>query len=135
MEALVIIVAFWLILIGIYGALPLLKRDASYRAAAPVAQPRRAAPPARRYDAQRYAALKGRNQPAPGAPAGLPGVISEVDLLRAQVDQLRDELFAFSGGPDVRSRTRRPRAGVSANLPRDLKRHVQEVRSSRRAYA
>ena len=122
-EILIIIVAFWLILVGGYGAMTLLNgkpgRPTPRRAAA-------AAPRAR-------IAPKNGQQPLPGAPAQLGGLFSEVDMLRAQVEHLRTEVVALS---DVASRyekprTRRYRTGVYSDLPRLLRRQVKEVRHIR----
>jgi hypothetical protein len=123
-EILVIIVAFWLILVGGYGALTLLNGKATRPAA------RRAAPAPR----VRIAPQNGQ-QPLPGAPAQtqLGGLFSEVDMLRAQVEHLRTEVVALS---DVatryeKPRTRRYRTGVYSDLPRLLRRQVKEVRHIR----
>jgi hypothetical protein len=123
-EILVIIVAFWLILVGGYGAMTLLNgRPAK-------AGSRRAALPPRARIAPQSA-----QQPLPGAPAHtqLGGLFSEVDMLRAQVEHLRTEVVALS---DVASRyekprTRRYRTGVYSDLPRLLRRQVKEVRHVR----
>jgi hypothetical protein len=124
-EILVIIVAFWLILVGGYGALTLLNGKAARPAA------RRAAAPAPRI---RIAPQNGQ-QPLPGAPAQtqLGGLFSEVDMLRAQVEHLRTEVVALS---DVATRYEKPRArryrtGVYSDLPRLLRRQVKEVRHIR----
>jgi hypothetical protein len=124
-EILVIIVAFWLILVGGYGALTLFNGKPGRPTA------RRAAAPAPRV---RIAPQNGQ-QPLPGAPAQtqLGGLFSEVDMLRAQVEHLRTEVVALS---DVatryeKPRTRRYRTGVYSDLPRLLRRQVKEVRHIR----
>jgi hypothetical protein len=124
-EILVIIVAFWLILVGGYGAMTLLNGNAKHPA------PRRTPAAAPRV---RGGAQFGQ-QPLPGAPATsqLGGLFSEVDLLRAQVEHLRTEVVALS---DVatryeKPRTRRYRTGVYSDLPRMLRRQVKEVRNIR----
>jgi hypothetical protein len=61
---------------------------------------------------------------------------SEVDLLRAQVEELRTELAALSSSPATRPerpRLRRHGIGLYTYLPPALRRQVREVRSSRRA--
>ena len=125
-EILVIIVAFWLILVGGYGGMTLLNGSHKRPAAG-----RRVAPPAPRV---RISSEFGQ-QPLPGAPAStqLGGLFSEVDMLRAQVEHLRTEVVALS---DVatryeKPRTRRYRTGVYSDLPRLLRRQVKEVRSIR----
>jgi hypothetical protein len=62
------------------------------------------------------------------------GFSSEVDMLRAQVEELRSEIAALSGGPagrQDRPRLRRHSIGVYTYLPRLLRRQVREVRSVR----
>ena len=124
MEILVIIVAFWLLLVGAYGGMTLLngghKRGAGYRASPP--------PPRVRLAQFEQVPLPSHKQPSQ-----LGGLFSEVDMLRAQVEHLRTEVVALS---DVatryeKPRTRRYRTGVYADLPRLLRRHVKEVRSVR----
>ena len=124
MEILVIIVAFWLILVGAYGGLMLLngshKHSGGYRGSPP--------PPR-----VRLAQLQQVPAPANKQPAQLGGLFSEVDMLRAQVEHLRTEVVALS---DVatrfeKPRTRRYRTGVYSDLPRLLRRHVKEVRNVR----
>jgi hypothetical protein len=124
-EILVIIIAFWLILVGGYGGMTLLNGSHKHPAA------RRVAPPAPRVRISSEFA----QQPLPGAPAStqLGGLFSEVDLLRAQVEHLRTEVVALS---DVatrheKPRTRRYRTGVYSDLPRLLRRQVKEVRNIR----
>jgi hypothetical protein len=62
---------------------------------------------------------------------------TEVAYLRAQVQQLRHELVSL-GAPAANDRYERPRlqryrTGAYTYLPRDLRRHVHDVRSGRRA--
>jgi hypothetical protein len=122
-EILVIIVAFWLILVGGYGAMTLLNGGSKRRA------PRRSAPPPRMRISQNFG-----QQPLPGTQAPqLGGLFSEVDLLRAQVEHLRTEVVALSETATRydRPRTRRYRTGVYSDLPRVLRRQVRQVRNIR----
>lgn len=122
METLVLIVAFWLILVGAYGAITLRQRPQE-KAVAPL--PRARARPA----------------DLPAAPArrdwqrGRTAVPSEVDLLRAQVEHLRTEVLALAGSPPPRHRVRRQRPSPEAELPRPLRRQVREARSRRPLHA
>ena len=71
-----------------------------------------------------------REMTAPSADA-----LSEVDLLRAQVEELRSEIAALSGAAPARperTRTRRHGLGLYTHLPRLLRRQVREIRSVRR---
>ena len=113
MEILVVIVAFWLLLVGAYGGLNLLSaRGKASRRATAQPSPRSAGP-------------------AANAPLG--GLFSEVDILRAQVEHLRTEVVALSetATRHERPRTRRYQTGVYSDLPVMLRRHVKEVRSER----
>jgi hypothetical protein len=114
-EILVIIVAFWLLLVGAYGGLTLL-------------------------NARNKANRRLRTQPAvrprtdgSSGPAPLGGLFSEVDMLRAQVEHLRTEVVALSetATRHEKPRTRRYQTGVYTDLPRMLRRHVKEARSER----
>ena len=117
METLLIIVAFWLILIGVYGAIFL---------------PRNRVKPARRPDRQTPLAPPAFRQrllsemQSPRNP--------EVDFLRAQVEQLRSEVLALSGDSAPRGGrvTTRRGSGATAHLPRPLRRQVRELRTTRR---
>jgi hypothetical protein len=120
LEILAIIVAFWLMLVGIYGGLSLVgssrKRKHSVRRTATV----------------RSAAVTART----GAPADQPvlgGLFSEVDMLRAQVEHLRSEVVALSGSSvrQEKPRLRRYSTGAYTDLPRMLRRHVREARNLR----
>ena len=147
MDTLILIVALWFIILGVYGAffLPAGRgrmrntgdRSANTifheafastqrveeRAPAPEPQPRRP---------NRGLGDRGviREILPPAA-----GLFSEVDMLRAQVEELRSEIAALSGSggsrPD-RPRLRRYGIGVYTHLPRLLRRQVREVRSVRR---
>lgn len=114
MEILVIIVAFWLLLVGAYGGLNLLNDRNKER----------------RHDSQPAV----RRADGTEAPAPLGGLFSEVDMLRAQVEHLRTEVVALS---ETATRHERPRARryqsgvVYTELPRMLRRHVKEVRTER----
>jgi hypothetical protein len=119
LEVLVIIAAVWLMLVGVYGGYSLISSSRRRRV--------------------------GRNQaavtppPIPVRPTGprsapSPGLSSEVELLRAQIEHLRSEVVALSGEPlpHARPRIRRYRAGAYTDLPRTLRRQVRQVRSVRR---
>lgn len=124
MEILVIIVAFWLLLVGAYGGLTLLNgRSKTGRGRPTPGSPRV------RIAEWEKTPLPGSSQPA--APLG--GLFSEVDMLRAQVEHLRTEVVALSetATRHERPRTRRYQTGVYADLPRMLRRHVKEVRNIR----
>jgi hypothetical protein len=115
-EILVVIVAFWLLLVGAYGGLTLISaRNKESR---------------RR---QTQAAPRVRAEREEAAPLG--GLFSEVDMLRAQVEHLRTEVVALSetSTRGERPRTRRYQTGVYADLPRMLRRHVKEARSEKHA--
>src|SRR5687767_12364777 len=94
METVVLVIALWLILVGIYGALSLLsgspsgQQARSQRRPKAVKQPRASAP---RVEA--YGAPYDLEVDAPSA------ILSEVDLLRAQVRHLRSEIFAMADKP------------------------------------
>ena len=115
MEILVVIVAFWLLLVGAYGGLQLLSARSK-------ADQRRSAQPSH----------NARQKTKDAAPLG--GLFSEVDLLRAQVEHLRTEVVALS---ETATRQERPRARryqsgvVYTELPRMLRRHVKEARNER----
>jgi len=113
-EILVIIVAFWLLLVGAYGGLNLLSaRSKEQRLQGSQSAIRRA----------------GGTETAP-----LGGLFSEVDMLRAQVEHLRTEVVALSetATRHERPRSRRYQSGVVyTELPRMLRRHVKEVRNER----
>jgi len=112
-EILVIIIAFWLLLVGVYGGLNLLSA---------------------RSKENRLHDMQPRKQAQGDAPAPLGGLFSEVDILRAQVEHLRTEVVALSetASKRERSRARRYQSGVVyTELPRMLRRHVKEVRHER----
>ena len=120
MEILAIIVAFWLLLVGIYGGTSL------------AGSSRRRKQTARRNAGLRSAAVAART----GAPADQPvlgGLFSEVDMLRAQVEHLRTEVTALSGTAvrQEKPRIKRYRTGAYTDLPRMLRRHVREARNLR----
>ena len=119
MQTVVLIIALWLILVGIYGAVSLLRgAPAPERKVTHRHIPRRAA------TEQRGAVIRD----VPEAPNA---ILSEVDLLRAQVRHLRSEVFAMSGKPPEpadKNKTRRYRAGAYNDLPRPLRRHLRETR-------
>ncbi len=113
MEILVVIVAFWLLLVGAYGGINMLiSRGKANR--------------------RTLHSLRFRNaSPATSAPLG--GLFSEVDILRAQIEHLRTEVVALSetATRHERPRTRRYQTGVYSELPVMLRRHVNEARSER----
>jgi hypothetical protein len=114
-EILVIIIAFWLLLVGAYGGLQLLgarNKQGQRRQAQPAARSRTAA--------------GAKDEP-------LGGLFSEVDMLRSQVEHLRTEVVALSetATRQERPRTRRYQTGVYADLPGSLRRHVKEARDER----
>jgi hypothetical protein len=128
MQTVVLIIALWLILVGIYGAVSLLR-----------GQPR----PARK-ETHRHIPRRAANEQPRGAgavirevPSEAPNaILSEVDLLRAQVRHLRSEVFAMSGKdpePVDKNKSRRYRAGAYNDLPRPLRRHLRETRGVRTA--
>jgi hypothetical protein len=121
METLLLIVAFWLILLGVYGAIFLPRQTLGMDKVRPsVVVPLRApAPSLRRMPSTRL------------VPTNV-GSVSEVDMLRAQVDQLRSEILALSSAP-ARERTTTHRVpSTTAHLPRPLRRQVRELRTARR---
>ena len=145
METLVIIVAVWLILLGIYGALPMLRGSNNPRPVAPRVAVRSFAQvevPAFIETTSEHAAPIVQPRPAVRAshaqsPLPAMGLFSEVDMLRAQVEHLRSELSALATAPvrrEAGSRSRRYRPGVYTELPRSLRRQVHEVRSGRRHF-
>jgi hypothetical protein len=113
-EILVVIVAFWLLLVGAYGGLSLLSARSKEN----------------RRQGQSSARV-GRQETKDASPIG--GLFSEVDLLRAQVEHLRTEVVALSetATRHERPRTKRYQTGVYTELPRMLRRHVKEARHER----
>ena len=140
MEILVVIVAFWLVILGVYGALPLFKGRGIGGAERPRVRVERRPTPLRQGGRTLPAAAASPNELAASTGALSPrgpqvaGLFSEVDLLRAQVEQLRSEIGgqASFGTWGEKQRTRSHPTGASAQLPTDLRRHVQEVRNTRR---
>ena len=115
MEILVVIVAFWLLLVGAYGGITLISTR-------------------NRQNRRRQVETTPRIRAERGETAPLGGLFSEVDMLRAQVEHLRTEVVALSETASTRherSRTRRYQTGVYADLPRMLRRHVKEARNER----
>jgi hypothetical protein len=139
-EIVVVILAIWLVLLGLYGAWPYLAaiNFGALTAARPQARP--AVDLQERYNDQIAAAAAALAQPErplphrPAARASVPGLFSEVDMLRAQVEQLRSEIVALSSAPlrPDRPRLRRYSTGVYTYLPRPLRQHVREIRVNRR---
>lgn len=115
MEILALLVILWLMLASLYGSIWL------------VVSLRRRSEFARRSSA---VSLTGRSS---HRGRGVPQRTSEVEMLRAQVQHLRTEVYALSVTPPPieKSRARRHRSGVSTDLPRVLRRQVREVRSTR----
>ena len=143
MEIIAVILAIWLVLLGLYGAWPYL---GAINFGALIERPQTALRPSidlqARYNDQIAAAAAALAQPdlrlphRPEARASVPGLFSEVDMLRAQVEQLRSEIVALSAtqARADRPRLRRYRTGVYTYLPRPLRQHVREVRVNRRAF-
>jgi hypothetical protein len=136
METVLVIIAVWLIVSGLYGISPLLRRRARLRLAVPRRAP---APPPEVLEptAENPFANAVPLRPSQTTPpqSGLSGLFSEVDQLRVQVERLRSEVIALSGampGRLERPRRRRYSMGLYADLPRLLRQHVREVRSERR---
>jgi len=105
-----------------YGAISLLR-----------GQPQTAKRETHRHVPRRSAQQHGVVREVPEAPNA---ILSEVDLLRAQVRHLRSEVFAMAGNPPepVEKKTsRRYRAGANSDLPRPLRRHLRETRGVRTA--
>jgi hypothetical protein len=133
METVVLVIALWLILVGIYGALSLLSgAPSTARAARPRAErrPRLAEPRPSAPHVEPYGAPYNMEQQAPNA------ILSEVDLLRAQVRHLRSEIFAMADKPPVEigsvgNKPKRYRG--QPELPRPLRRHLRETRGVRTA--
>ena len=130
METVVLVIALWLILVGIYGALSLLggtntasQPRAQRRPKAKASQMRASAP-----HGERYGAPYDIEQDAPNA------ILSEVDLLRAQVRHLRSEIFAMADKPAEDKAANKPKRYRGQNdLPRPLRRHLRETRGVRTA--
>ena len=143
MEVIIVILAIWLALIGLYGAWPYVS---AVNFGAIFARPQISAGPEfairERYNDQIAAAAAVLAQPElqlpprPVVRASLPNLPTEVDILRAQVEQLRSELDALSTTATRldRPRLRRYRTGVYTYLPRPLRQHVRELRVNRRAF-
>ena len=140
MEVLILIVAFWLILIGVYGAFFLPNGSSGRpprRAAAGSAESpfHEAFAATQRTEERRPVVSQRSASPSRGVvvehrPA--PEEYSEVDFLRAQVEQLRNELVALTGSGRPDRPRRRAGTGIYTLLPKDLRRQVHEVRSVRR---
>jgi hypothetical protein len=131
METVVLVIALWLILVGIYGALSLLSgtpgaaRPRAERRPKAAAQVRPSAP-----HVERYGAPYNMEQDAPNA------ILSEVDLLRAQVRHLRSEIFAMADKPPVEvggAGNKPKRYRGQPELPRPVRRHLRETRGVRTA--
>ena len=62
-------------------------------------------------------------------------ILSEVDLLRAQVRHLRSEIFAMADKPQVETEpaAKPKRYRGQSDLPRPLRRHLRETRGVRTA--
>jgi hypothetical protein len=129
METVVLVIALWLILVGIYGALSLLSsapgaKQPRVQRRGRAAQMRDTAP---RVEA--YGVPYDMEQDAPNA------ILSEVDLLRAQVRHLRSEIFAMADKPavEVENAGKPKRYRGQNDLPRPLRRHLRETRGIRTA--
>ena len=121
METVVLVIALWLILVGIYGALSLL--GGTGNSAQPRAQrrPKAAQVRASAPHVERYGAPYNIEQDAPNA------ILSEVDLLRAQVRHLRTEIFAMADKPAEDKAGKPKRYRGQNELPRPLRRHMRET--------
>jgi hypothetical protein len=133
-EILILIVAFWLIIIGVYGAFFLPDGSKPRRTAQVSGTPFHEAFAASQREKQRrpLISLRGASPFKTSAPERRTEEYSEVDFLRAQVEQLRSELVALTGSGRVERPRRRAGTGMYTLLPRDLRRQVHEVRSVRR---
>jgi hypothetical protein len=138
LEAVIVIASIFLILMGIYGVMPLL-RTASPRtnaAGAPKFAPNPIVEAIQREVEARPAPVRPavrRQVPLQDFQTGDP--YAEVSMLRAQVEHLRSELVALSSNTASkadRPRSRRSRIFHYTDLPRPLRRQVREVRSVRR---
>jgi len=142
-DTLILVVALWFIILGVYGAffLPNGQKRFSNSNSSANAIFHEAFASTQRVEERRPAP---EPQPPARGHAGQ-GVIreirpqaslfSEVDMLRAQVEELRSEIAALSGpaaGRPDRPRLRRYGIGVYTHLPRLLRRQVREIRSVRR---
>ena len=141
MEILVVIVAFCLVVLGVYGALPLLRRRPIWGDSA-AATPRHMgvvglsfAPPQRPVEGRaRSTGVVAAKGAMAQLEAGAGGLFSEVDLLRAEVEQLRAEIAAGASLESwgEKSHWRRQRTGLPAELPGELRRQVGQARRGRR---
>ena len=138
MEIAVVTIAVWLILVGLYGAWPLLRRgveDATDSAdGAEYTRPaRQAATPSflpERPEPQGYLSSTTTTPVLPLARAA-----SEIEQLRAQVQQLRSEITTLSDRRrDVGQKRARSRRTVApANLQRPIRRQLTVVRTTRQS--
>ena len=129
METIVLVIALWLILVGIYGALSLLTEpnasqpSAERRPKAKAASPRPSPP-----RVEPYRAPYDPEEETPNA------ILSEVDLLRAQVRHLRSEIFAITDQPaEDQAKAPKRYRHPDRDLPRPLRRHLRESRGVRTA--
>ena len=117
MQTVVLVIALWLILLGLYGAISLLLAE----------------PATRRAPATRRSMPRPRNTRPPVIHHDAPtAILSEVDLLRAQVHHLRSEILV-SGSPELDKAKPRKYRSASADLPRPLRRQLREARGVRTA--
>ncbi|MPZ50599.1 MAG: hypothetical protein GEU75_15095 [Dehalococcoidia bacterium] len=156
MDILIVIVAIWFILLGIYGAFVLpggekrVRTVGSHRGGTALFHAAFASSRKVKERQPQTRATTRTVRPAPETPRPAmnrpgesmvrelrpqaTGLFTEVDMLRAQVEELRSEIAALSG-PSARTerpRTRRSGVGLYTHLPRLLRRQVREVRSVRR---
>jgi hypothetical protein len=139
LETLIIIIAFWLILMGVYGVVTLRPQGATGRAgrapagAASTNMFRRPPVEERKPMAARSTAPR-RAETAPTA--NVNGLFSEVDMLRAQIEHLRTEVLALSAVQQEKPKTtRRSRGGPETELSKPLRRQVREARDRRPVHA
>lgn len=136
MEILAVVVAFWLVSAGLYGAVSWLRSQDSPAALRSLRPPRSAfISGSSRLARQARAALAAGPIAGPArllsAPSGTIDPL-EIDVLRARVEYLRGELIALQSVARVYEKPRRPAAGVPARLPRPLRRRVREAQLTRR---
>jgi hypothetical protein len=138
MDIVIAIIGVWLVLLGAYGLLPVLRRNGGREGRPPKVRIESAWTPAS--DSAPIAASPSPEKQYVGTRqvAAQAGPDSEIDFLRRQVEQLRSELVAYSGRPalrDERPRLRRYRVGLYTRLPSFLRQRIRESRLSRRSFS
>ena len=146
MEVLLLLVAFWLILVGVYGVVGWLRwkpaQNGGRKASAPglVSLPRRAPvwrgsakvsrPGDRR--ASVFPTRPSSQRGVPGVGPGARGLSKQMEQLR--VEQLRSEITSLSNATaalEEPSGARRHGSRTDASLRRPLRRHLRQERSFR----